>query len=660
MFNKKEKANKVSKENLNALASTLQTKSRFKVKALREVVCCKNVNAVPDDHIEIINGRKVLCRTMYVSDMPRRSTFVNTFDVLLHCPYANTSVFINPIPEGDSVKDLNSQITELDAESSSAGGKVNKARKTRRLQAEAEGLCDAIDSGENSMFNVSILINVFANNYIDLNKRTDDLRYNAKSKGIILSTFYGNQEEAFLASLPINNNKKLAPLKPMDKYSLATIFPYTKGEFGHSTGAPLGRNLDTGKLVHYNLFDRSMNGYNMVLVGMTRAGKSTTVKIIIKRNIYPGGPSFVILDAEGEYGLVTAELGGENIVISNDSPTIINTFDVDIEYKLNKITGLEIETLDLKEKVSIVTNNIMTMARGSDPDKALIDDATRGIIKEIVQEAYTRCNIFDGDISSLYEVVNGVKKKKPCPTLSSWYEILVEDVPDSIRNRYINTSHKDRYEYLQQVMKDYVRVCNGSRLYFDGQSTVSLGTDAPIINFDIHALNEKYERPVAQTILMEWMWEVKCKKNSENPAKSQEIVTIFDETHYLLPYPEARTGITNYYRRAAKKNVAVITATQNLNDYMLYPDSHAIFTNAATKMILRCSDKEKSAMSTLLNLTDSEIECVLRASKGDTYIVSGNNKAFVHIDRLPSEIALTETDMSVRKELLESGQSTVA
>jgi type IV secretory pathway VirB4 component len=278
-----------------------------------------------------------------------------------------------------------------------------------------------------------------------------------------------------------------------------------------------------------------------------------------------------------------------------------------------------------------------------------------------VQEAYNRASIFDGDVSSLYTTANGVKKKKPCPTLSDWYRILIEDGQDSIKQKYINTSHKERYEYIEQVMKDYVRVCNGSRLYFDGQSTnFSLDSDYPIINFDIHSLNEKYERPIAQTIIMEWMWEVKCKKNSENPAKSQEIVTIFDETHYLLPYPEARQGITNYYRRAAKKNVAVITATQNLNDYMLYPDSHAIFTNAATKMILRCSDKEKDAMKALLNLTDAEIQCVLKAAKGDTYIVSGNSKAFVHIDRLPSEIALTETDMSVRKELMEQGQSTVA
>lgn len=624
------------------------------LKELKDVICCKNVNPIPGDHIEIINAVPIFCRTLYVSEMPRRSTFVASFDSILHCPYANTSVFVDPISEGQSIKELNSAIISLDAERMEQETKNrNKARRIARLEGEAEALSDAIDSGDNSMFNVSILVTIFAPSYMELNKRTDDLRYATRGKGIILSSPYKDQQNAFLSNLPLGNNM-VGYYHPMDKYSLSTFFPHTKGEFGHSKGAILGRNMDTHQLACYNFFERSMNGYNMVIVGMTRSGKSTTVKILVKRSYYPGGPQFIMLDAEGEYGKLTEELNGQNIVISNYSGTIINPFDLDVEYVIDKLTGREVIKLDLTEKIANVTNNIMTLIRGSEQDtsnKDIVDDAMRRIVQEVVMEAYKRKKIRDGDPESLYEMKNGRRVKKELPTLSYWYSILEENGPDSIRERYCKTSMLERYEYAMMVIKDYCRCCEGTRLYFDGQSTVDLGPDVSVINFDIHHLNEKTERPIAQSIVMEWMWETRCKKNSEDPLKSRQIVTIFDETHYLLPFKEARMALTNYYRRAAKKNVAVITATQNLNDYMLYPDSHAIFTNAATKMVLRSSQKEKPALKELLNLTDAEINCITSANKGEVYVVSGNNKAFIYIDRLPSEIELTETDMSVRQEL---------
>ncbi len=629
------------------------------LKDLKDIISCKNVNTVPNDHIEIINSKRIFTRTLYVSEMPRRSVFVNTFDSILHCPYANVSVFVDPISEGQSIRDLNNTITDLDAERAMNEGKnINKARRIARLQAEAENLCDAIDSGENSLFKVSILITLYANSYEELNKRTDDLRYAARSRGVILSAPYGNQKNAFISNLPVCNNS-IGKYHQMDKYSLSTLFAHTKGEFGHKSGAVLGRNMDTGRLVCYNIFDRSMNGYNIVIVGTTRAGKSTTIKALIDRSSYPGGPQFILLDAEGEYGFIAEALNGENIIISNDSGKVINPFDIDIEYKRDKATGNELTFLDLTEKIATVTYNILTMARGTTPNNPKIDDASRQIIQEVVQEAYKRKEIYDGIVDSLYENKNGIKAKKDLPTLSDWYLILSENNENSIKSRYYGTSLQERYEYIETVMKDYVRVAGGSRLYFDGQSTVNLKPDVTVINFDIHYLHEKHERPIAQSIIMDWMWETRCKKNSEDPLSAKQIVTIFDETHHLLPYPEARISLTNYYRRAAKKNVAVITATQNINDYMLYEDSHAIFTNATTKMVLRCAPKERDALKKLLDLTDTEVNCIISANKGEVYVVSGNSKAQVYIDRLPGEIELTETDMSVRQELARQKQDAV-
>ena len=52
--------------------------------------------------------------------------------------------------------------------------------------------------------------------------------------------------------------------------------------------------------------------------------------------------------------------------------------------------------------------------------------------------------------------------------------------------------------------------------YLDRQSTFDLMEGAPLINIDISQLEERFARPLAQQILMSWIWEKFVKKNSED------------------------------------------------------------------------------------------------------------------------------------------------
>lgn len=648
------KFNKIFKKSNTAMKQEVKKNYLLKrVNTLRDAICCKNVNPLPDDHIQIINNTKIYARTLYISDLPRRSTFAYTFEPILKFGNAHVSIFVRPMREGRAIKDLNNVIVDLDAERMMAESKdINRARRLTRLFQEAESLVDAVDAGENSLYDVSILITIHAKSKEELDKKTDDLVNKAKERKVLLSTPYAYQEEVFKANLPVNNNF-VGYWHLMDKFSLATLFHFTQGKFGHSKGATLGTNLDTGELVSYNMFESKMNGYNLVICGMTRAGKSTTVKILALRSCSPNGIRFISLDPEGEYGLTALRLGGINLELSNRSGIIINPFELELENKIDELTGIEYPYLDLTEKISIATYNIMTMARGSDPDgnssTEFVNEITRGIIRETVKEAYKRKEIYHENIDSLYETKDGKKVKKLLPTMSEWYDILLEN---KFKDKFNTPTFLAPYEYLTMVMSDYTRKYDGTRQYFDGQSTYpNISGGVPFLNFDIHSLNEKYERPVAQAILMDWMWEVRFKKNSENPLTAEQLVAFFDEAHYLLPYKEARKALTDFYRRAAKKNIAIITATQRIMDYLAYDDAKAIFTNSATKILLKHDKQERAALLELMNITEAEADAILTAEKGHAYVISGNNKAFVRIDRLPSEIPILETDMNVRKEL---------
>lgn len=88
------------------------------------------------------------------------------------------------------------------------------------------------------------------------------------------------------------------------------------------------------------------------------------------------------------------------------------------------------------------------------------------------------------------------------PTIGSWYRRLQVKAKDNK-----NVDYQYHYSYLLKVMKQYIREYDGQMAYFDGQSTFELLDGAPFINLDISQLEERFARPLAQQILLSWIWE---------------------------------------------------------------------------------------------------------------------------------------------------------
>ena len=110
---------------------------------------------------------------------------------------------------------------------------------------------------------------------------------------------------------------------------MSTVFPFINSDVGHENGVPLGFNRQTGLPILYDNFSNTLSNYNMVVFGKSGAGKGVAIKTLIARSAVLNGIETLALDAEGEYGVVAEALGGVNIVISPNSNTIINPFDVE-------------------------------------------------------------------------------------------------------------------------------------------------------------------------------------------------------------------------------------------------------------------------------------------------------------------------------------------
>ena len=635
-------------ENQNREYPEFQSESQLlRKQSIKELIAPSGIDASNIDHLEIISNVKKYARSFFVSTLPRMCTFPELFRDMYFFGDINTSIYINPVQEARSQSELNRVINELETERIVAAdkGNINRESNLTQKRLEAEQLRDEIAAGFNKLYEASVISTIFTYNLDDLDRLTKLLATEMAKSLVGVKTAWAIQEDAFKSNLPLMEDK-IRKTHTFDRRSMSTIFPFVTSEVGHSTGIPLGFNRQTGTPILFDNFHNSLTNYNMVIFAKSGAGKSVTMKTLISRSSLLMDIESLALDAEGEYTIVAESLGGINVVLSPNSKTVINVFDLETETTKDEITGRERLVLNVENKVEDVTQSLLTMARGSTRSKE-VNELTKQIIAESVSEEYMACGI-TSDPSSLYEASNTIgqdgrlyREKKKMPTIGSWYKRLQRKAQENT-----NEDYRFHYSYLLKVMKQYVREYNGQMAYFDGQSTFELLEGAPFINLDISQLEEKFARPLAQQILLTWIWEKYVKKNSEDRKKATKKRVIVDEAWMLLPYPEAVDFLNTMARRARKRNVSLAVVSQRFQDFYEKPEAQAVLTSSDTKLFLAQDKSEIQYLKEVFKLSEGEASFLITCGKGEGLLKVGAESAIIQITPTQKEFEFVETNLN--------------
>ena len=640
-------------QNINQIQTTGQDKSFTKnTKDIKDVIAPSGIDATSTRQLEIVSNTSKYARTMLISTLPRMCTFPELLRGMYTFGDINVSIFINPISESKSQNDLNKTINELESERIVAQqrGDINRESSLAQKRAEAESLRDAIASGLDKLYEASVICTLFAYSLEELDKQTELLSSEMAKTLIGLKTAWAMQEDAFKSNLPLGENK-IAKMHTFDRRSMATVFPFINSDVGHENGIPLGFNRQTGLPILYDNFSPELSNYNMVVFGKSGAGKGVTIKTLIARSAVLMGIESLALDAEGEYGIVAEALGGINVVISPNSKTIINPFDIETEVTKDEITGREKVVLNVENKVEDVTQILLTMARGSTRSED-INEVTKQIIAESVAEEYAAAGITN-DVNSLYAINSNTvmqsdylgRRKKPMPTIGSWYRRLVQNA-----NKNTNPDYRIHYSYLIKVMKQYVRELNGQMAYFDGQSTFDLLEGTSFINLDISSLEERFARPLAQQILLSWIWEKYVKRNSEDKSKAGKKRVLVDEAWMLLPYPEAVDFLNKMARRARKRNVSLAVVSQRFQDFYEKSEVQSVLTSSDTKLFLAQDKSEIQYIKEVFKLSEGETSFLTTCSRGQGLLKVGEQTAIIEIVPTKRELEFMETNINKLRE----------
>ncbi len=619
----------------------------LKKKTIKELIAPAGIDASKIDHLEIISSVKKYVRSFFISTLPRMCTFPELFRDLYFFGDINTSIYITPIPESRSQNELNKVINELETERIVAAdrGNINRESNLTQKRFEAEQLRDEIAAGFNKMYEASVVATMYTYSLEDMERLTKMLSTEMSKSLVGIKSAWGIQEEAFQSNLPLMEDK-VKKTHSFDSRSMETVFPFTTSDVGHPTGIPLGFNKQTGTPILFDNFSPTLSNYNMVIFAKSGAGKSVTMKTLISRSSVLMGIESLALDAEGEYTIVAESLGGINIVISPNSKTVINLFDIEPERIKDEITGRERIVLNVENKVEDVTQALLTMARGSTRSEE-VNELTKQVIAESVAEEYEALGI-NNDPNSLYKrggtIQTGDKlynEKKDMPTIGSWYK--------RIERKAMMNENKDysfHYSYLLKVMKQYIREYNGQMAYFDGQSTFELLDGAPFINLDISQLEERFARPLAQQILLSWIWEKYVKKNSEDRTKAKQKRVLVDEAWMLLPYPEAVDFLNKMARRARKRNVSLAIISQRFQDFYEKPEAQAVLTSSDTKLFLAQDKSEIQYLKEVFKLSEGEAGFLINCLKGEGLLKVGGDTAIIQITPTAKEFEFVETNLN--------------
>ena len=638
--NRKEEQTEIKKEE--------QEVSFLKRKTIKDLIAPSGIDASKIDHLEIISNTTRYARSFYVSTLPRMCTFPELFRDMYLFGDINTSIYINPIKEERSQNELNRVINELETERIVAAdkGNINRESTISQKRFEAEQLRDEIAAGFNKLFEATIVSTLFTYNMEDLDRQTKMLASDMSKTLVGIKSAWGMQEEAFKSNLPLMDNK-ISKSHTFDRNSMGTVFPFTTSEVGHPEGVPLGFNKQTGTPILFDNFSSSLSNYNMVIFAKSGAGKSVTMKTLVSRSSVLMGIESLALDAEGEYTIVAESLGGINVVISPTSKTIINIFDVETEVVKDEITGRDRTVLNIENKVEDVTQGLLTMAKGSTQSQE-VNELTKQIIAETVAEEYAALGITSNPNSLYQQNTTGMqggnmlaRRKKNMPTIGSWYKRLMAKAKDNT-----NPDYQFHYSYLLKVMKQYIREYDGQMAYFDGQSTFELLEGAPFINLDISQLEERFARPLAQQILLSWIWEKFVKKNSEDRKKATQKRVLVDEAWMLLPYPEAVDFLNKMARRARKRNVSLAIISQRFQDFYEKPEAQAVLTSSDTKLFLAQDKSEIQYLKEVFKLSEGEANFLVTCQRGEGLLKVGADTAILKITPTRKEFEFVETNLN--------------
>lgn len=406
---------------------------------------------------------------------------------------------------------------------------------------------------------------------------------------------------------------------------------------------------DTSGTILFDMFHRSKTrmSYNAVAVGTMGAGKSTTLKKILKDRAVRG--DYVrCFDATGEYQTLIKALGGK--IISLDGTNGV-------------LNALEVLKTDTSEKMCFTRHlsKLSTFFKIMSPSADSYDIMA---FEQLIRQFYVEWGIVSDDDDEDRQVTGLGAENYP-----RWRDFLkyVTAVVDTAKSKddyvkdHVYNTRVQRYDNIRQVVYNIVK--NYGTL-FDGYTSIDDILHTQVVCFNIASLkNLKTEVFDAQIFLAQSQWWDNCVRLGseqkrlfeEKKIKEEDIIHflgIIDEAHTMVNANKTVTldQLIVFCREARKFFGGLIFASQSIRDFVPEgADSESIdkiktlFELTQYKFVMRQDSNSVDALDSIFShqLTESELNEIPRLEKGECILaISGDENIRCHVYVSEAELDL--------------------
>lgn len=575
---------------------------------LQDIIATASRAEFKTDRVEIAPNN--FCRSYFVTRMPSRVHFGFLNQFFEFGADVDVSVHVEPADSARQIRKINQSISSLEAQISldiKADKKENVTYNQRRM-AELDSLRLALQSNEEKMYYLSVILTVSADSLGDLERACAILEREGPGRGFQLVDAAKLQQEGLLSVAPLGTNKLRYPMEVFGSY-VANMFPFVSSQFSHKRGPLVGFDLVSKAPMFYDAWHPGLTNANMFIAGVSGSGKSFSLKGIISHSLLHDVQT-AIVDWDGEYSVVARAFGGAVVTIDYTTADKMNPCELEEEEYLDEKTGRVLSRVDVLEKIEEMNSFTKYAASltGSDPLKSF----EIAMIDQLWDELYRKDFGFTEDASSLYETKRQLKgnrlqmrTKRRQPQFSDFYTKIRQVADEDPR-------YKDLADRL-------ARVTSGRTLgLFDCQSTLTLAK-APIIVFDLSKLSDNSDlRKLGQYVALEWIVERFIKKD---PAQKKRVIV--DEAQKALENKEGTVAgefaamfLDNAFTRIRKRGGSAVAASQQFRLFAESKYGASIIRNSATKLLLQQEKLDEKMLREMFGLDDHELERLYDAEPG--------------------------------------------
>ncbi len=520
-----------------------------------------------------------------------------------------------PVDFGILSKMINRQVADLKAKYQEERDKTSQERIRQDIDS-LEYFVSMLASSQARIFDFQLHVMITANSKDELEQKKINVKNYLTAMELRAIPLRFEQEKVLKSIIPIFPKQDIEQRigTPIPSVTIAAMYPFIFDSIKDPGLATLLGVDFSGGVILFNQFlyqikkENNRNNANMIILGTSGSGKSTTAKLMIRshiRNQY----KIVAIDPEGELEEMSELYNGNFIDLGKGGDFgMINPLEIVLDADEEEIAqglGYTVLTKTLQF--------LKAFMKYYDPG---IEEDVLTLFSEVTQDTYKRFGIdFNSDFSKF--------KSTDFPTFSDVYTTIKGRL-----SQYMEKTHEsDIMERLELKIRPLTKEL---KYYFDGHTTIK-DVENNIIVFNIKEIMnaDTNIRNALFFNILKYAWGL-CLDKSVNTILS------VDEAHVLLSGSNTLGAefLAQVQRRARKYNTGTIISTQQPSDFIdpsVITQGKAIFDNASYYVVMGLKKQAVEDLSNLVDLNDNEKESIKRYSQGEALFICGNRRMRINV-----------------------------